>query len=87
MKPEAMLPDHLDTVQANGMTVRKGSVGAFLASWRVLSDSSQPADSRAAAREDLIALVPALDALGLFDVFAPRDAALRELIAQGRGGA
>ncbi len=87
MKPEAMLPDHIDAVQANGLTVRKGSVGAFLASWRVLSDASQSDERRAAAREDLIALIPALDALGLFVVFEARDPQLRALIAQGRGGA
>ncbi len=85
MKPEAMLPDHIDAVQANGLTVRKGSVGAFLASWRVLSDASQSEDSRAVAREDLIALLPALAALGLFEVFEARDPQLRELIARGRG--
>ncbi|WP_064576300.1 hypothetical protein [Cupriavidus gilardii] len=87
MKPETMLPDHIDTVQANGITVRKGSVGAFLANWRVLSNPSQSDDRRAAAREDLVALLPALTALGLFDVFEARDPRLRELIAQGRGGA
>lgn len=87
MKPETLLPDHIDAVQANGVTVRKGSVGAFLASWRVLSDPSQSDASHAAAKADLIALVPALDALGLFDVFEARDPQLRELIAQGRGGA
>lgn len=87
MKPETMLPDHIDTVQAHGITVRKGSVGAFLASWRVLSDPAQSDKSRAAAKEDLIALIPALNALGLFDVLEPRHPELRELIAQGRGGA
>ena len=87
MKPEAKLPDHVDAVQADGITVRKGSVGAFLASWRVLSDPAQSNESRAAARKDLIALIPALTALGLFDVLEPRDPQLRALIAQGRGGA
>ncbi len=31
MQPHDILPDHQNDVQVNGLTVRKGSVGAFLA--------------------------------------------------------
>src|SRR2546427_9529123 len=34
MQPHDILPDHQNDVQVNGVTVRKGSVGAFLASVR-----------------------------------------------------
>ncbi|MDF3834320.1 hypothetical protein P3W85_15360 [Cupriavidus basilensis] len=86
MKPEALLPDGVDTVQANGLAVRKGSVGALLANWRVLSDARHDDASRAAAEADLLALLPGLAALGLFDVFAARDPRLAALIARQQAG-
>ena len=36
MKPDALLPGGVDAVEVNGVTVRKGSVGAFLISWRLV---------------------------------------------------
>ena len=38
MQPQDILPDHQNEVQVNGLTVRKGSVGAFLASVRDWQD-------------------------------------------------
>ena len=86
MTPDAILPDGVDTVQIDGMTVRKGSVGAFLANWRAWCDHTAPAAERAAAQADLMALIPALSALGLFDVFEARDPVLRCWIEQHRIG-
>lgn len=75
MQPQDILPDHQNEVQVNGLTVRKGSVGAFLASVRAWQDAT-----RAAAEADLRALLPGLHALGLFQVLAARDPALQRLI-------
>ncbi|KDP83609.1 MULTISPECIES: hypothetical protein [Cupriavidus] len=80
MKPDALLPDGVDVVEVNGVTVRKGSVGAFLISWRVMNDPGEDAGRRAAAREDLVGLLPGLRAMGVFDVFAARDPGLAVLI-------
>ncbi|WP_420998192.1 hypothetical protein ACKI2N_019930 [Cupriavidus sp. 30B13] len=84
MRPEAILPDGVDTIDANGVTVRKGSVGAFLASWRAMNDPARDAAARAEAEADLLALLPGLDALGFFEVFAPRDPKLAALVAGRR---
>ena len=80
MQPQDILPDHQNEVQVNGLTVRKGSVGAFLATVREWQDPACDADLRAAAEADLRGLLPALHALGLFQVMTARDPALQRLI-------
>lgn len=80
MQPQDILPDHQNDVQVNGLTVRKGSVGAFLASVRDWQDPARDAGLRAAAEADLRGLLPGLHALGLFQVFTARDPVLQRLI-------
>lgn len=82
MRPDDLLPDDLDHVQRDGITVRKGSVGAFLANAVVLQDADASDAARAAAERDLRALLPGLHALGLFNILAPRDPALQHLVEQ-----
>jgi hypothetical protein len=77
MRAEQMLPDHADRIEVGGTTIRKGTVGAFIANARVLADPGASAAERATAEADLIDTLPALRALGLFDVLEVRDAALR----------
>jgi hypothetical protein len=77
MRADQLLPDHQDHVERNGTTVRKGTVGAFLANARVLNDRSASPAAREQAEADLADIVPALRAIGLFDVLEIRDAALR----------
>ncbi|MBY4865186.1 hypothetical protein DIE14_03215 [Burkholderia sp. Bp9017] len=77
MRAEQMLPDHADRIEAGGVTIRKGTVGAFIANARVLVGPGASAAERATAEADLIDVLPALRALGLFDVLEVRDAALR----------
>lgn len=80
MRAQDVLPDHVNQVEVGGVTVRKGSVGAFLANARVLQDPGATAAARAAATGDIKALAPALRALGLFDVLEVRDPQLRALV-------
>lgn len=82
MRAEDLLPDHLDHTRIDGVLVRKGSVGAFLANARVWSDGD--ADARAQAERHIAEALPALRALGLFEVFEIRDARLRAWVA-GQG--
>jgi hypothetical protein len=80
MRAEDLLPDDVNHGQFNGVTVRKGSVGAFLVNARVLSDPAASAESRAAAERDILSALPALRAIGLFDVLQVRDERLRALV-------
>jgi len=80
MKAEDILPDGQDTVQAQGLTVRKGSVAAFVANVSALTDPETPASEREACLQHLRELVPSLRVLQLFDVFELRDPGVRELV-------
>lgn len=82
MRAEDLLPDHLDQGLFNGITVRKGTVGAFLINARVLLDAQSPEPLRTLAREDILQALPALRALGVFEVLEVRDPALRALCAE-----
>ncbi|QVQ27835.1 hypothetical protein [Achromobacter deleyi] len=88
MRARDVLPDGMDQGNFNGVAVRKGTVGAFLANARVCCDPRASADAVAAARRDIREALPALRALGLFEVLQVRDPALRAWIqAQGPGAA
>ena len=80
MRAEQFLPDDVNQGEINGVVIRKGSIGAFLANAKVLSDPAATADARAEAERDIIAGLPALRATGLFEVFEIRDRSLRALI-------
>ncbi len=85
MKAHEMLPDQQNSVVVDGVPVRKGSVGAFLVSWRTLQNESLPTAEREQAKADLLGLVPALQALGLFDVLTPRDPQLAQWVSPVQG--
>lgn len=84
MRPEDILPDAVNEAQLEGARVRKGSVAAFLANTRVLVDESAVVDlaARAEAEAHIAELVPALLALGLFDVLAIRDPRVAAVVAR-----
>jgi len=77
MRAHDILPDHLDEARIGGMAVRKGSVAAFLANARALSDPQTADAARAEAEQHIREALPALRAVGLFDVLEIRDARLR----------
>jgi len=80
MRAEQLLPDHVDQVTINGTAVRRGTVAAFLANARVWTDRASTEAAHAAAAADIVAALPALRAVGLFDVLEIRDVRLREWI-------
>ncbi|MDO8052303.1 hypothetical protein O3301_27900 [Janthinobacterium sp. SUN211] len=81
MRAEDVLPDQQNQGQFNGVTVRKGTVGAFLANTRLWLDDTSSSAEKAIAERDILDALPALHALGLFDIVQVRDAALRELVS------
>lgn len=81
MRAEDVLPDQVNQADVGGVTVRKGTVAAFLHNARCWSDPLGTPELRAAAQRDIEDALPALRALGLFDVLDIRDPALREWIA------
>ena len=84
MRADQILPDDVDHGQFRGVTIRKGTAAAFLANARAWIDACAPADAsaRAQARAQIEQDLPALRALGLFEVLEIRDERLRALVAQ-----
>ena len=82
MRADQVLPDDVDHGQFNGLTIRKGTVAAFLANARTWTRAGAGADERAQAQAQaqIAEDVPALRALGLFEVLEIRDERLRGLI-------
>ena len=80
MKAQDLLPDHVNESEFQGVVVRKGTVGAFLINAKVWLDPASNTAQIQRAELDIREAVPALRALGLFDVFATRDPALQKLI-------
>ena len=81
MRAEDVLPDQQNQGQFNGVTVRKGTVGAFLANARRWLDDASSVEDKAIAERDIVDALPALHALGLFDILQVRDAKLRALVS------
>ncbi|MFM0054142.1 hypothetical protein [Paraburkholderia phytofirmans] len=80
MRAEQVLPDSADRIEIRGATIRKGTVGAFLANARVWTDPQASEQARAEAETDMLDALPALRAIGLFDVLDIRDVALRDWV-------
>ena len=80
MRADQILPDDVDHGEFQGVAIRKGTVAAFLANARTWTDARAGADERAQARAQIEQDLPALRALGLFEVLEVRDERLRALI-------
>ncbi len=80
MRADQILPDDVNHGKFQGVTIRKGTVAAFLANARTWTDARAGADERAQAKAQIEADLPALRALGLFEVLEVRDEKLRALI-------
>ena len=80
MRADQILPDDVNHGRFQGLTIRKGTVAAFLTNARAWTDAGASADARAQAAREIARDVPALKALGLFDVLEIRDERLRALV-------
>jgi hypothetical protein len=80
MRADQILPEHVNEVKLEGTRVRKGTVAAFLANARVLMDANASPSARQEAERDIIEALPALRALGVFEVVEVRDKKLKAFI-------
>lgn len=79
IRPEDVLPDDRDHAELHGITVRKGSVAAFVANAKLLDVLPHGSPERAQALAQLQALAPSVAAVGLLDVFQPRSSEIEEV--------
>jgi len=74
------MPDDQNFAELNGITVRKGTMGAFLANLRILSGMSPDAPGRQAIIDQLRQGIPTMRENGLFELFTFRSPELAEAI-------
>lgn len=86
MKAHDLIPDNVNQALINGVMIRKGSVAAFLANARILSNPASTAEDRMTAERDIVEGLPALIALNLFTVLQIRDERLRLLVQAHSNG-
>jgi hypothetical protein len=84
MRADDVLPDHADQGDFNGVTIRKGTIAAFLANATVWSDPTSSTAQREMAQAHIAEALPALRAVGLFEVLEVRDPALRNWLKASR---
>jgi hypothetical protein len=84
VRPEDVLSDEENTGMLNGLAVRKGSVAAFIANVKVLESLAPTDPGYPAVEAQLRALAPAVRAVGVLDVFAPRSATIAAIVGEGR---
>jgi hypothetical protein len=77
LRAEDILPDDASQGEFEGVLVRKGSVAAFLGNAKILTDPARSAEAHALARRHIAEALPALRAVGLFDILQIRDEGLR----------
>ncbi|WP_028926703.1 hypothetical protein [Pseudonocardia acaciae] len=82
VRPEDVLPDEANTVTIDDLTVRKGSVAAFVANVKLLETLPPDSPDRPAIEARMRALTPALRAVGVLDVFAPRSASVAAILGE-----
>ncbi|KHK49168.1 preprotein translocase subunit SecD [Ralstonia sp. A12] len=85
MRPEDVLPDTASYADFDGLTIRKGTVAAFLANAQAWLDPEIDTTKRVEAELLLLEAVPALQKLGVFAVLDIRDPGLRRLVESVRG--
>jgi hypothetical protein len=80
MKPDEILPNEVNSVEKDGITIRKGTVGAFTANIKIIENAENGPETRSAAIKDLLSLVPALQKLEFFEFYSIRSGEVRKII-------
>ncbi len=78
--PEDVLPDGSEFAAFSGRKIRMGTVAAFIANVQALRDSTPGTQRHTDLWSTIIDLAPQLSAVGLFEVFSPRDPQIAELV-------
>jgi PPOX class probable FMN-dependent enzyme len=80
MRAQDILPDDVNDTSFKGVSMRKGTVAAFLANAAAFADPALAGAARDTVLRDIDEALPALHALGLFDVLEVKHPQLRALV-------
>lgn len=67
MRPEDILPEGVDSVESQGVMVRKGTVAAYIANIAVLENDASTTEEKEKALTVMKELAPSIIAMGLHD--------------------
>ncbi len=85
MKATDILPDNMNQIVRDGVVIRKGTVGAFIQNAKLWADPASNAELKAVAERDMREALPAMSAMGLFEIFELKDVRLRMLLERDAG--
>lgn len=80
VKPEDMLPDDVNEKTINGIVARKGTIAALIGNIKKLEDPSTPEEVKVNIIETIKELVPAANAIGLFDIATIKNTEVQKII-------
>ena len=80
VKPEDVLADGEEYADFGGASIRKGSVAAFIGNVRALAEAEPSSPQWHEIVAQMRELKPALERIGVLDVFEVRDPELRALV-------
>jgi hypothetical protein len=80
MKPKDILPDHINEVTKDGVTIRKGTIGAFTENIKIIESLNEGDNTYKNAVTDLLSLIPALKQLSFFEYYSIKSEKVRELL-------
>jgi hypothetical protein len=81
MRAHDVLAEDEDQIEFGGVRVRRNSLAAFLANAAFLRRPGLPVDMQDVILHEIFEALPALRAIGLFDVFEIKDPRLRAFVA------
>ena len=81
-KPEDILPEDVNQANLEGIHIRKGTVAAFLQNAKLWQDPNTAKEEKAKLFEAIKETLPALQLLGMFEVFQFQNKTLRALIEE-----
>lgn len=80
VKPEDMLPDDVNEKIINGVVARKGTIAALIGNIKKYEDPSTPEEVKTDIIEAIKDLIPAANAIGLFDIATIKNAEVQSII-------
>ena len=80
MQPEDLFPDGSDSVEVEGVKVRKGSIASFIYNALTLDGLDPASADYERARSGIREMVPVMRAVRVFDVFELRSERVAEVV-------
>jgi hypothetical protein len=82
MRPEDLFPDGPDSMEVNGVRIRKGSIASFIYNALALDRLDLSSAEYQRALEGIRDMVPILRAVHVFEVFSVRSERVAEVVRE-----